>query len=66
MFSGAAPTSSAGQALDLVRDLGGAPADAELIEPVTQGLAILGLNDIQATQGQDEPDSCGKRRLLLR
>src|SRR6266516_67922 len=54
------------QALNLMADLGGRPADPQLIEPSAEGFAVLAFNDAQAPPGEHEPDRLDEGRLFLR
>jgi hypothetical protein len=54
------------QSFNFVTDLRGSPADPEFIEPVTESLSVLRVEDIQAAPYEYETDRCGKCCPFLR
>ena len=53
------------QAFNLVPDLGGRPTNPQLVQPSTECLAELSLNDVEAPASQHEPDCRYERSPLL-
>ena len=53
------------QAFNLVTDLGSRPTNPQLVEPTTESLAKLGLNDVEASASEHEPDCCCECGPLL-